>query len=198
MSVSECMEIILRDRPYYTESGGGVTVSGGEPLLQSAFVRELLGECRAEGIHTCVETTFAVSREMIEEVLPVTDLFIVDLKMMDSRKHRQYTGVGNFRILGNLKRLSDCGAVIDLRIPLVRGVNGTKEEIGAMTAYLLEQKICPRRVHLLPYHNTGMAKYSRMGRKYDGEDFSPPTEEELTGYEEMFRAAGFRDVRRGG
>ncbi len=199
MAVKELLKELLKDRIFYEDSGGGVTFSGGEVLAGNMKeVISLAAALKKEGISLYIDTCGEAPWENFEAILPYADAFLYDLKFVDFEKHRQYTGVGNFRILGNLKRLSDCGAVIDLRIPLVRGVNGTKEEIGAMTAYLLEQKICPRRVHLLPYHNTGMAKYSRMGRKYDGEDFSPPTEEELTEYEEMFRAAGFRDVRRGG
>ncbi len=167
MSVSECMEIILRDRPYYTESGGGVTVSGGEPLLQSAFVRELLGECRAEGIHTCVETTFAVSREMIEEVLPVTDLFIVDLKMMDSRKHRQYTGAGNELILQNLAALSEKMEHIILRIPVIPGINDDEENIRASADFILE-KMQGRieSLQLLSFMFLGEEKYLSLGMPY--------------------------------
>lgn len=167
MSVSDCMDIILRDRSYYDESGGGVTVSGGEPLLQSAFVRQLLGACQAEGIHTCVETTLCSGWERIEEVLPVTDLFIADLKMMDSEKHRLYTGAGNELILKNLAALSERTNHIILRIPVIPGINDDEENIRASADFIINSmKGRIESLQLLSFMFLGEEKYLSLGMPY--------------------------------
>ena len=123
MSVEDCMEIIRRDKSYYETSGGGVTVSGGEPLLQSAFVKKLFGACRQEGIHTCLETTLFPPWHTVEEVFPLTDLFIADLKMIDPALHKEYTGQTNASILKNLVTLSRRTDRIILRIRGTVSVN---------------------------------------------------------------------------
>ena len=139
MTVDECMNIILRDRRYYEESGGGVTVSGGEPLLQSSFVKELFSACRSEGIHTCLESTLCVSERCIDEVFPVTDLFISDLKCTDSDRHHLYTGMGNELILTNLTALSRKTSRIILRIPVIPGVNDDDRNIRDSADFILNQ-----------------------------------------------------------
>ena len=122
MKVEECMEIVRRDRGYYERSGGGVTVSGGDPLVQSDFVAALFRACRQEGFHTCCESTFHAGWDAVEKILPCTDLIISDLKLMDPELHRQYTGVSNERILQNLRRLAQEGREMILRIPVIPGV----------------------------------------------------------------------------
>lgn len=131
MTVEECMELIRRDQGYYERSGGGVTVSGGDPLVQSDFVEALFRACKAEGYHTCCESTFCASWSEVEKVLPYTDLIISDLKLMDSALHRQYTGVGNELILQNLRRLAQEGRELILRIPVIPGVNDGRQNIEA-------------------------------------------------------------------
>ena len=167
MSVEECMEIIRRDRSYYDESGGGVTVSGGDPLLQSAFVRELFSHCREEGIHTCLESTFCVPWYRAEETIPVTDLFISDLKMMDTEKHREHTGSGNEQILSNLERLSRETSQIILRIPVIPGVNDDDDNIRKSADFILDNmqgRI--QSLQLLSFMFLGEEKYRSLGMPY--------------------------------
>ncbi len=180
MSKAELLKLLLRDRIFYEESGGGVTFSGGEVLAgRDEEIFALAAELKGEGISLCIDTCGEAPWENFERILPYADVFLYDLKAVTPALHRQYTGVGNERILSNLERLSASGAVIDIRIPLIREVNGTDGEIAAMAAYLKEHGIRYRRVDLLPYHNTGMSKYARLGRLYGGADFSPPAGEEL-------------------
>lgn len=166
-SVRDCMEVIRRDRHYYEQSGGGVTVSGGEPLLQSVFVRELFEACKAEGIHTCMESTLAVDWERIEEVMPVTDLFIADLKMVDAGKHRMYTGADNQRILSNLAALSERTSHIILRIPVIPGINDDEENIRLSAEFILnEMHNRIERLQLLSFMFLGEEKYLSLGMPY--------------------------------
>ena len=167
MTVEECMDIILRDRRYYEESGGGVTVSGGEPLLQSSFVRELFAACRNEGIHTCLESTLCVSEAIIDEVFPVTDLFISDLKCMDSDRHRKYTGVGNELILANLSALSRRTSRIILRIPVIPGVNDDERNIRDSADFIVNQMQGNiDTLQLLSFMFLGEEKYRSLDRPY--------------------------------
>lgn len=171
MSVGECMEIILKDRGYYDRSGGGVTVSGGEPLLQSGFVAELFKACKAEGIHTCCESTFYSDWKDIEKILPWSDLLISDIKHMDSAVHREYTGVGNEKILANLKRLAEEGYEMILRIPVIPGVNDDMDNISATADFILnELKGRVRTLQLLSFMRLGEEKYRSLGMPYEMEN----------------------------
>ena len=171
MTVEECMDVILRDREYYERSGGGVTVSGGEPLLQSDFVAALFRRCREEGIHTCCESTFHVKWEEAQKVLPYTDMFISDLKHMDTDVHREYTGAGNELILENLKRLADSGAELILRIPVIPGVNDDDDNVRAAADFIeceLDGRI--RALQLLSFMRLGIEKYASLGMPYGMKD----------------------------
>lgn len=170
-SVDKVMKRILPDRLFYQTSGGGVTCSGGECLLQPDFLKALLQACRAEGIHTAVDTAGAVPFHAFEQILPSTDLFLYDVKCMDSARHRQFTGAGNELILDNLARLLRCGKRVWVRVPIVPGVNDTLEEMRALRAFLLSCGY-PERVELLPYHSMGEAKSRALGRETHA--FTPP------------------------
>ena len=126
ISVGEAVETVLEDRLFYVESGGGVTLSGGEPLLQSAFCRDFLSEMKKEGIHTAVDTCGFVNWDAFQCVLPVTDMFLFDVKHTDSAAHRKLTGQGNELILENLRKLSEMKARIEVRMPLVPGCNDSR------------------------------------------------------------------------
>ena len=132
MSSEEVMAELLRDRSLYLNSGGGVTISGGEPLLQPDFTAELLSRCRAEGLHTAVETCAHVPWEDLERMIPLVDLWFTDIKAVDSRKHAQGTGVGNERILENINRLVKRGVEICIRMPLIPGYNDSPEDVAAL------------------------------------------------------------------
>ena len=167
MTVDECMEVIRRDKGFYESSGGGVTVSGGEPLLQSNFVAELFRACKEENLHTCLESTFYSEKEKIDEILPYTDLIISDIKSMDTEIHKQYTGVGNERILENLQYLAKKNRELILRIPVIPDVNDTKENIKDTADFILYQlggKI--KTLQLLSFMRLGEEKYESLGIPY--------------------------------
>lgn len=167
MSVEDCMKEIRRDIGYYERSGGGVTVSGGEPLLQSEFVAELFKACRAEKIQTCLESTFHVPWSEAEKVLPYTDIVISDIKHMDSELHKKYTGVSNVRVLENLKKLSEEERELILRIPVIPGVNDDEKNIEATADFILHEmggRI--RTLQLLSFMRLGEEKYVSLGLPY--------------------------------
>ncbi len=168
MTVEDCMKVIRRDRGYYDRTGGGVTISGGDPLVQSDFVREVLKRSQEEGIHTCLESTFWSDWSAAEKVLPYTDLVISDLKVMDSETHRKWTGVSNERILENLKRITDENRELILRIPVIPGVNDDAANVEASADFILGElggKV--RTLQLLSYMRLGEEKYTSLGRPYE-------------------------------
>lgn len=167
MSVEECMKEIRKDQGYYERSGGGVTVSGGEPLMQSSFVAELFQACKQEGIQTCCESTFYTDWEEIEKILPYTDILISDIKHMDTQVHQHYTGAPNEKILDNLKRLAAQGREIILRLPVIPGVNDDQKNIEATADFILHEmggKI--RTLQLLSFMRLGEEKYASLGIPY--------------------------------
>lgn len=167
MSVEDCMQIIRRDAAFYENSGGGVTLSGGEPLLQSAFAAELLKACRDEGFHTCCDTALSMGWEDVERILPYTDLIISDIKHMDARIHEQYTGATNERILDNLRRLSCTDTEIILRIPVVPGVNDDEENMKQTADFILrDMQGRVKTLQLLSYMRLGLEKYRSLGMDY--------------------------------
>lgn len=177
-SAAEVVEIVLRDRAFYDTSGGGVTVSGGEPLLQPAFTRAVLAGCRAAGIHTAVETAANVSWGRIQEILPVTDLVMMDIKTMDSDVHRTVTGVPNARILENAKRLAEHGVPLIVRTPVVPGVNDDEASIRAIAEFTsgLDSLV---RYELLRFHAMAGSKYAALGLPFHAGDITPPTSEQM-------------------
>jgi pyruvate formate lyase activating enzyme len=175
----ELMESILADRAYYQNSGGGVTLTGGDPLHQHAFVRTLLQECRRYGIHTCVESELHCSRRAVESVLPFTDLILTDLKHMDPECHRRFTGRTNTKILSNIRYLVSQGQDIVLRIPVVPGYNDSEENIRAVARFVageLGNRV--RQLQLLPYRVLGKEKYEALAMPYPMGDMRQPPREE--------------------
>ena len=173
VSVAEVMQEIEQDKTYYQERQGGATFSGGEPLLQVDFLSALLAACRAQGIHTAVDTAANVPWESLAAILPLTDLFLVDCKAFDEQKHRQGTRASNQRILDNLTRLAASGANIWIRIPVIPGVNADEEEIGHIAAFLAPLPGI-HRVELMPFHHLGAGKYESLGLPYPTKDLQPP------------------------
>ena len=196
MEVGEVLEEVLKDRVFYEESGGGVTFSGGEPLSQFGFLMAMLRHCRGEGIRTALDTCgYAVQEELLAAAA-CAELVLYDLKAMDDKKHEEYTGVSNARILDNLRALGRAHDTIWIRMPIVPGLNDGEEEVEA-AGQLLESVGGVRRVCLLPYHKIGSHKFGRLGRSYRLEGVEPPTRERLEELAGRFRGRGF-EVRTGG
>ena len=182
-TVDEVMREILKDKVFYENSGGGVTFSGGECMLQIDFLEAILKECKNNGVHTAVDTAGHVPYERFERILPYTDLFLYDIKCFDSEKHKQYTGVGNELILENLKRLLATDKSVWIRIPIIPTVNDTEEEIRSIRSFLLSCGT-PEKVELLPYHAMGEHKYAAIGKKV--KMFSVPSEEKMKHLKNIF------------
>jgi len=177
VSVDDLYSQIANDLPFYRRSGGGVTLSGGEPLMQWKFAREILRMCHQEGVHTAVETCGHYPWEHIESSLPYLDQVFFDLKHMDPQRHREITGKDNLLILDNARKLfrSDVSTVV--RVPVIPGVNDDSGNILTMARFLSDYPHI--KVELLPYHALGAHKYRRMNRVYKLEEVDPPKEEQL-------------------
>lgn len=179
----EVLAEVIKDKAFYDNSGGGVTFSGGECMLQIDFLLECLKKCKKEGIHTAVDTAGHIPFESFERILPYTDLFLYDIKSIDSEKHKQYTGVENGRILENLKKLFAAGANLWIRIPVIPDVNDSIEEMQRIKAFLAEYGK-PEKVELLPYHAMGENKYRSIGK--EPQIFKTPDAEKLKQLKEIF------------
>ncbi|MBO5879853.1 MAG: glycyl-radical enzyme activating protein [Clostridia bacterium] len=178
VTVSEIMPEILADMPYYRRSGGGVTLSGGEILCQADFAAALLKRCKEEGLHTAVESAASMPFSEIEKILPYLDLYLMDIKHMDSEKHKEYTGVPNERILENAKRIAESGVELIIRTPVIPTFNDTAQEIRAISHFAKNLRGV-REHHLLPYHRLGSDKYAGLGRRYSLSEIEPPSRERM-------------------
>jgi pyruvate formate lyase activating enzyme len=187
MTVEEIMNEIEKERIFFEQSGGGVTFSGGEPMMHADFLVRLLDECRARGIHTAVDTAGLVNSEILLKVAQRTDLFLYDLKLMESDPHRRWTGVPNERILENLRVLAESGANINVRIPLVGGVNDDEENTLATARFLAGLPGEKIKVNLLPYHQIAQTKYQKLGRGEEFVQLEEPTTERLQEAIRIFR-----------
>ena len=188
VTVDQLIEEISRDALFFDESGGGVTFSGGEPLAQARFLEALLDECRERRIHTAVETCGAVGQHALLRVSRKVDLFLYDLKLMHSGKHKQYTGAGNERILQNLVALANGHRKVIVRMPVIPGVNDDERNAEKMAEFLKSAGIS--QLDLLPYHDIGSDKYTRLHRAYRLEGLKPPSTEAMNALAERFRRDG--------
>lgn len=178
MAVEQVMAAVEKDTLFYDQSGGGVTFSGGEPLLQPAFLQQLLRSCRDREIHTALDTTGYASPTVLQNVAPHVDLFLFDLKMVDSRRHRALTGVENGLILNNLRKLALDGHPVIVRVPIIPTINDDEENIlaiGELAGSMRNQQ----RVDILPYHIIATEKYRRLRREYPFPDLQPPSMERM-------------------
>jgi pyruvate formate lyase activating enzyme len=164
-TVHDIMDVILQDRIFYEESGGGVTLSGGEPLMQPWFLEALLLACRARDIHTAVDTSGLAAADHLRRIAPLTDLFLFDLKLMDDALHRKHCGVSNSLILENLKSLATTHSNLWLRLPLIPGINDSDDNLEALARFAAALPGV-RQVNLLPYHKTGVRKFQQVGQSY--------------------------------
>ena len=173
VTVNEIMQVLRRDIPYYRRSGGGVTLSGGEALCQIDFAEALLSACQAEGLHTAIETTACVKREVLARAVPLLDQVLLDIKHMNSEKHKAFTGVPNELILDNARYLAEHANELIVRVPVIPTFNATEAEIRAISRFAASLPNV-HRLHLLPYHRLGQDKYEALGRPYGMGDIATP------------------------
>ena len=181
--ITEVLTEILKDKTLYETSGGGVTFSGGECMLQIDFLEELLKECKSNGINTAVDTAGHVPFESFQRILPYTDVFLYDVKCYGSEKHKRYTGVGNELILENLRKLLTTQKRIWIRIPIIPDVNDTEEEMQSIRQFL-DNCGHPEKIELLPYHAMGEHKYAALNQT--AHQFSVPDKEKLSHLKNVF------------
>jgi pyruvate formate lyase activating enzyme len=187
------MAEIERDIPFYDESGGGVTFSGGEPLMQPTFLSALLKECRRQEIHTVVDTSGFANWNVIEKIRVDVDLFLYDLKHMDSIRHREVTGVPNEVILENLRRLSAVGAKCIIRIPLIPGINDDENNLVESGKFLASLSNIEN-VELMGYHDIAQAKYEALDREYPLIGTQPPTQTDMYNAAKILQRHGLNVV----
>ena len=192
-TVGELLEEVERNRPLYETSGGGVTVSGGEPTMQPVFTRVLLGALKDRGIHTALDTCGLADWEILRDILEHVDLILYDLKHMDSTLHESMTGLPNHLILSNLERVAGLGKTLVIRVPVIPGFNDDVDHFRKMGRFL-EGLGGVESVELLPYHNLGTPKYATLGREYPLGDLESPGREALTALGGVLEARGLRVV----
>ena len=194
LDVHEIMQEIEKERVFFEQSGGGVTFSGGEPMMYPDFLVRLLKECGSKGIHRAVDTAGLVSKEVLLRVAAQTDLFLYDLKMMDAERHRKWTGVSNEKILDNLRILSESSARIIIRIPLVGGVNDDAENLEATARFIASLAGEKKQVNLLPYHKIAQSKYGKLGRPEEFQLFGEPSSKALEQAVVIFKEFGINAI----
>jgi pyruvate formate lyase activating enzyme len=196
MSISQVMSEVMADIEFYKNSGGGMTLSGGEPLLHFPFSMELLQRCREIGVNTCVETSGFVSEVHLREILPYVDILLFDYKVTGSDEHRKYTGVPNESILSNLDLAYNSGIPIILRCPVIPGINDTAHHINSIRA--LDKKYPNLKgIELLPYHNIGNNKRTSIGTEETLPDLNTTTPEVAAQWLDLLEGAGCRKAKIG-
>jgi len=196
MTTEQLLCEILKDEPFYDQSGGGVTISGGEPLCQPESLLALLQGCAALGIHRTVDSSAFAPTATLLRIAEYTNLFLIDVKHMDDRQHQQYTGVSNELILHNLRILSEKGHPVRVRIPLIPGVNDDEINLRATGAFVAE---CTNieGIDILPYHPAATAKYEKLGLKYKGMHYAAPSQGQMSNTVALLKNY-LSDVRIGG
>lgn len=198
-TVKELVKELLKDQMFYEESGGGVTLSGGEVMtMDEDFLIAIGKELKKQDVTLTIDTCGYVPYKKFQAILPYVNTFLYDLKVMDPELHKKYMGVDNRLILENLVRLSNDGARIYIRIPTVKEVNGNTQNMLDTIAFLKKHDIHPPQVNLLPYHDTGSGKYRKLEMEYKGTDLHAPTKEEMNEFVRLFKDAGFNNTKTGG
>jgi pyruvate formate lyase activating enzyme len=196
MTVGQVMSEVRKDIIFYDQSGGGATFSGGEPLMQPEFLLALLKRCRAQGIHAAVDTTCYAEPEIVQKLAEQTDLFLCDLKHMDGAVHRDFTGVDNDLILYNIRRLSDAGKEIVIRIPVIPGFNDDPTNIE-MTGEFVASLANVDRIDILPYNRGGKEKSTRLTAEFNLMETEVPDDEKMIMIVDTLKDCGF-EVKTGG
>jgi pyruvate formate lyase activating enzyme len=192
-SVENILDILEKERIFFQESGGGVTFSGGEPLMQPLFLMEALKACKAGGFHTAVDTSGYSPAESLKSVLNHTDLFLFDIKHFDDNRHIRLTGESNKIILSNLKMIISSGKDLMIRIPVIPGKNDDAENMIAMRKWIIDNK-CDniKKINLLPFHRIGRAKYKKFNIPYRMNDTVKPSAERMIELKEFFLETGIK------
>lgn len=193
MTLEEVMREVRKEHLFFEQSGGGVTLTGGEPLCQPDFCLALLKTCRGEEIRTALDTCGFAPTGVLLSTVPVTDLYLYDIKHMDPQKHKQYTGVDNAVILENLKALGEAGGAINARMPFIPGINTDEENLRALGQFLASVKGVTQ-LNLLPYHSAAADKHGRWHMEYQLKDVPVPTENMLRKAAQITAAYGIKTV----
>lgn len=191
VTVGEVLETVLKDRIYYRRSGGGLTLSGGEMLMQPDFALALLKAAKEQGITTAVESTAFAPFATIEKMLPYIDTFLMDIKHMDSAKHKEYTSQPNELILENAARIAKSGTNLIIRTPVIPSFNDSADEIAAIARFASSLPNV-KEMHILPYHRIGQDKYAGLGREYTLSHITPPTGEHMEGLLRVVNSYGLQ------
>ncbi len=197
-AAEDLLEIVRKDLIFIEESGGGVTFSGGEPLVQATFLSEALKVFRKEGIHTIVDTSGYGKQSIIDAILPLTDIFLFDIKHLDPLKHKKYTGVSNELIMDNYNHILERGKKVIIRIPIIPGFNDDIVQLEALRDFVAtRQGANIQRIDLLPYHRIGSSKYRKFRLEYRMHDVEQPSIERMNKLRDFFAASGI-NVKIGG
>ena len=193
VTVAEVFDIVKKDKAYYTRSGGGITLSGGETLCQAEFAEALLRTCKNYGINTAIETTLCVPFYMIEPLIPLIDTFLVDIKHTDSAKHEEFTTMKNELILQNAQKVARLAKKFIVRVPVIPTFNDTEEEISSIARFALTLDRVDQ-LHLLPYHRLGYDKYVGLSREYKMGDLPSPDKDKMNSLKRAAEACGINVV----
>ena len=188
-TVGRIIDKVMQDMPYYRRSGGGLTLSGGEVLTQSDFARDLFRACKDNGINTAIESTAFAPYETIQKLLPYLDLYLMDIKHINSDKHYKFTSQRNELILENAKRLAKDAKRLIIRVPVIPEFNDTPEEIKDIARFT-KSLLTVNELHLLPYHRLGSDKYTALGRDYTLKDLALPSKDKMQKLLEVVKAEG--------
>ena len=193
ITVEALLKEILKDEAFYQNSGGGITLGGGEPLSQFEFAKEFLRECKGRTLHTAVETCGFVTWTQFEEILEFIDFFYYDIKVLSKERHRQLTGVSNSIILENARKLLSIGeAQVVIRIPVIPGYNDSDKNIGAIAKFVFEAG--GDKIELLPYHRLGAAKYDQLDKEYGLKGVHEPNDELMQRLSYIVRSTGVKEL----
>jgi pyruvate formate lyase activating enzyme len=189
--VEDIMKILEKEKIFMEESGGGVTFSGGEPLMQIEFLEEALVACKENSIHTAVDTSGYITGNRLDRILPLTDLFLLDLKHLDPLMHKKYTGVSNEQILSNYNKVLEMGKEVIFRFPVIPGYNDDKPHLNELKEYFMSHSGSNlKRIDLLPFHKIGSSKYKRFNLEYRMSDIKQPSDSRMDKLKSFFSDTG--------
>lgn len=198
-TVKELVDEVKKDLMFYEESGGGVTLSGGEVMTMDIdYIEGLVKMLYKQGISVNIDTCGQTAYHNFKRILPYVDTILYDIKSMNSEQHKEYTGLDNTVILYNLINLNKDGAKLNIRIPTIAQVNGNQASMKEIIDFLLDHHINVEQVNLLPYHNIGAGKYEKLGTTYEGTKLQAPSNDEMKQFLQMFKDAGFQNTKIGG